>query len=141
MSSLELLLQNVCLLLASRTRDIVKALLGFLKVLLFSLDVKILASHVNVIVSEEESVFSSSYLKVSNKLTMLLILYSFVSVILQMEGINNMNDMRRHFRGKLKSIYTKLIRKFGYALRLTTKHNHSVLSFIIWFFFYSVKFV
>lgn len=55
-SSLELLLQNVCLLLASRTRDIVKALLGFLKVLLFSLDVKILASHVNVIVSEEERV-------------------------------------------------------------------------------------
>jgi len=65
--SLELLLQNVCLLLASRTRDIVKALLGFLKVLLFSLDVKILASHVNVIVSEKERVFSRSRLNMSDK--------------------------------------------------------------------------
>ncbi|XDV50459.1 hypothetical protein PO909_019515 [Leuciscus waleckii] len=93
--SLELLLQNVCLLLASRTRDIVKALLGFLKVLLFSLDVKILASHVNVI----------------------------------MEGINNMNDMRRHFRGKLKSIYTRLIRKFGFELvkSMLPAEQHKVL--------------
>jgi len=65
--SLELLLQNVCLLLASRTRDIVKALLGFLKVLLFSLDVKILASHVNVIVSEKERVFLRSRLNMSDK--------------------------------------------------------------------------
>lgn len=57
MSSLEQLLHNVCLLLGSRTRDIVKASLGFLKVLLFSLDVKVLASHVNVIVSKEERMF------------------------------------------------------------------------------------
>uniref|UniRef100_A0A672PV44 Uncharacterized protein n=1 Tax=Sinocyclocheilus grahami TaxID=75366 RepID=A0A672PV44_SINGR len=78
-SSLELLLQNVCLLLSSRTRDVVKASLGFLKVLLFSMDVKVLASHI-------------------------------------MEGISNMNDMRRHFRVKLKNIYTKLIRKFGFEL-------------------------
>lgn len=56
-SSLELLLQNVCLLLSSRTRDVVKASLGFLKVLLFSMDVKVLASHIGVIVSEEEGVF------------------------------------------------------------------------------------
>lgn len=63
-SSLELLLQNVCLLLSSRTRDIVKASLGFLKVLLFSLDVKVLASHITVIVSEEERMFSSSYLNI-----------------------------------------------------------------------------
>uniref|UniRef100_A0A672PW35 Uncharacterized protein n=1 Tax=Sinocyclocheilus grahami TaxID=75366 RepID=A0A672PW35_SINGR len=81
-SSLELLLQNVCLLLSSRTRDVVKASLGFLKVLLFSMDVKVLASHIAVI----------------------------------MEGISNMNDMRRHFRVKLKNIYTKLIRKFGFEL-------------------------
>lgn len=81
-SSLELLLQNVCLLLSSRTRDVVKASLGFLKVLLFSMDVKVLASHIAVI----------------------------------MEGISNMNDMRRHFRVKLKNVYTKLIRKFGFEL-------------------------
>ncbi|XP_016366610.1 RRP12-like protein [Sinocyclocheilus rhinocerous] len=81
-SSLELLLQNVCLLLSSRTRDVVKASLGFLKVLLFSMDVKVLASHIAVI----------------------------------MEGISNMNDMRRHFRVKLKNLYTKLIRKFGFEL-------------------------
>ncbi|KAI2657902.1 RRP12-like protein [Labeo rohita] len=49
-SSLELLLQNVSLLLSSRTREVVKASLGFLKVLLFCLDVKVLASHITVIV-------------------------------------------------------------------------------------------
>ncbi|XP_051504404.1 RRP12-like protein [Myxocyprinus asiaticus] len=82
-SSLEQLLHNVCLLLTSRTRDIVKASLGFMKVLLFALDVKVLASHVTVI----------------------------------MEGISNMkDDMRRHLRMKLKSIYTKLIRTFGFEL-------------------------
>ncbi|XP_052428991.1 RRP12-like protein [Carassius gibelio] len=81
-SSLEALLQNVCLLLSSRTRDVVKASLGFLKVLLFSMDVKVLASHIALI----------------------------------MEGISNMNDMRRHFRVKLKNIYTKLFRKFGFEL-------------------------
>ncbi len=63
-SSLELLLQNVCLLLSSRTRDVVKASLGFLKVLLFSMDVKVLASHIGVLVSEEERVFSSSYFNI-----------------------------------------------------------------------------
>uniref|UniRef100_A0A8C2FL09 Ribosomal RNA processing 12 homolog n=1 Tax=Cyprinus carpio TaxID=7962 RepID=A0A8C2FL09_CYPCA len=94
-SSLELLLQNVCLLLSSRTRDIVKASLGFLKVLLFSLDVKVLASHITVI----------------------------------MEGIINMNDMRRHFRSKLKSIYTKMIRKFGVELvkSMLPADQHKVL--------------
>uniref|UniRef100_A0A8C2FJ70 Ribosomal RNA processing 12 homolog n=1 Tax=Cyprinus carpio TaxID=7962 RepID=A0A8C2FJ70_CYPCA len=92
-SSLELLLQNVCLLLSSRTRDIVKASLGFLKVLLFSLDVKVLASHIT------------------------------------MEGIINMNDMRRHFRSKLKSIYTKMIRKFGVELvkSMLPADQHKVL--------------
>ncbi|XP_073689985.1 RRP12-like protein [Garra rufa] len=82
LSSLELLLQNVCLLLSSRTREIVKASLGFLKVLLFCMDVKVLASHITVI----------------------------------MDGISSMNDMRRYFRVKLKNIYTKLIRKFGFEL-------------------------
>ncbi|KAF4105889.1 RRP12-like protein [Onychostoma macrolepis] len=94
-SSLELLLQNVCLLLSSRTRDVVKASLGFLKVLLFSMDVKVLASHIAVI----------------------------------MEGISNMNDMRRHFRVKLKNIYTKLIRKFGFELvkSMLPADQHKVL--------------
>lgn len=32
----------------------------------------------------------------------------------QMEGIGNINDdVRRHFRTKLKNIFTKFIRKFG----------------------------
>lgn len=49
----------------------------------------------------------------SIEMAMLFIIFPFFSIILQMEGISNMNDMRRHFRVKLKSIYTKLIRKFG----------------------------
>lgn len=51
-TSLEQLLHNICLLLTSRTREIVKASLGFLKVLLYALDVKVLASHLTVIVSD-----------------------------------------------------------------------------------------
>lgn len=42
----EQLLQNICLLLASRTRDVVKAALGFLKVTLLLMDTKLLAKHV-----------------------------------------------------------------------------------------------
>ncbi|KAG9341086.1 hypothetical protein JZ751_019840 [Albula glossodonta] len=77
---LEQLLHNVCLLLTSRTREIVKAALGFVKVILFVMDVKTLSSHVPVI----------------------------------MEGIGNItDDIRRHFRTKLKNIFTKFIRKFG----------------------------
>ncbi|TRZ03628.1 hypothetical protein DNTS_008598 [Danionella cerebrum] len=93
--SLELLLQNVCLLLSSKTREIVKASLGFLKVIIFALDSKVLASNVNVI----------------------------------LEGITNMNDMRRHFRLKLKNIYTKLIRKFGFELvkSMVPADQHKVL--------------
>ncbi|XP_026997997.1 RRP12-like protein [Tachysurus fulvidraco] len=48
-SPLEQLLHNVCLLLTCRTREIVKASLAFIKVILFILDVKVLASHVTVI--------------------------------------------------------------------------------------------
>ena len=47
---MEELLHNVCLLLSSSTREIVKAALGFIKVLLFVMDPKTLASHVSVIV-------------------------------------------------------------------------------------------
>ncbi|NWZ35500.1 RRP12 protein, partial [Brachypodius atriceps] len=45
-SVVEQLLQNICLLLASRTRDVVKAALGFLKVTLLLVDTKLLAKHV-----------------------------------------------------------------------------------------------
>lgn len=96
-SPLEQLLHNVCLLLSSRTREIVKACLAFIKVILFILDVKVLASHVSVI----------------------------------MEGISNMKeDMRRHCRIKLKSIFTKLIRKFGYELvkSMLPAEHHKVLA-------------
>lgn len=53
MSSLEQLLHNICLLLTCRTREVVGASLAFIKVILFILDVKVLASHVTVIVSIE----------------------------------------------------------------------------------------
>uniref|UniRef100_A0A8C3S995 Ribosomal RNA processing 12 homolog n=1 Tax=Chelydra serpentina TaxID=8475 RepID=A0A8C3S995_CHESE len=47
----EQLLQNVCLLLGSRTRDVVKAALGFLKVALLLVDARLLAKHVQTMVS------------------------------------------------------------------------------------------
>lgn len=50
LSVVEQLLQNVCLLLASRTRDVVKAALGFLKVTLLLVDTKLLAKHVQAMV-------------------------------------------------------------------------------------------
>ncbi|XP_076830227.1 RRP12-like protein [Brachyhypopomus gauderio] len=96
-SSLELLLQNVCLLLGCRTREIIKASLAFIKVLLFVLDVKVLASHVAVIV----------------------------------EGIASMkDDMRRHCRTKLKTLFTKLVRKFGFELvnSMLPAEHHKVLA-------------
>uniref|UniRef100_A0A3Q3GXS2 Ribosomal RNA processing 12 homolog n=1 Tax=Kryptolebias marmoratus TaxID=37003 RepID=A0A3Q3GXS2_KRYMA len=96
-STLEQLLHNVCLLLSSRTREIVKAALSFIKVILFIMDPKTLASHVTVM----------------------------------MEGIGNIkDDARRHFRTKLKNIFTKFIRKFGFELvksMLPTEH-HKVLA-------------
>ncbi|KFQ78909.1 RRP12-like, partial [Phaethon lepturus] len=83
LSVVEQLLQNVCLLLASRTRDVVKAALGFLKVVLLLVDTKLLAKHVQ---------------------TML-------------EAVGNLSDdMRRHFRMKLRNLFTKFIRKFGFEL-------------------------
>ncbi|XP_036402433.1 RRP12-like protein [Megalops cyprinoides] len=94
---LEQLLQNVCLLLMSRTREIVKAALGFIKVILFIMDIKVLASHVPVI----------------------------------MEGIGNIkDDVRRHFRTKLKNIFTKFIRKFGFELvkSMLPEEHHKVLA-------------
>lgn len=50
MATREQLLYNVCLLMSSRTREIVKAALGFIKVILFITDPKTLASHATVMV-------------------------------------------------------------------------------------------
>ena len=49
-TTMEQLLHNICLLLSSRTREIVKAGLGFIKVILFIMDPKTLASHATVMV-------------------------------------------------------------------------------------------
>ncbi|XP_037660689.1 RRP12-like protein isoform X1 [Choloepus didactylus] len=79
-STVEQLLENVCLLLASRTRDVVKSALGFIKVALVVMDVVHLAKHVQLV----------------------------------MEAIGKLSDdMRRHFRMKLRNLFTKFIRKFG----------------------------
>lgn len=50
-STVEQLLENVCLLLASRTRDVVKSALGFIKVAVVVMDVVHLAKHVQLVVS------------------------------------------------------------------------------------------
>ncbi|KAL8187480.1 UNVERIFIED_CONTAM: pre-rRNA processing protein [Gekko kuhli] len=79
--ALEQLVQHICLLVGSRTRDVVKSALGFLKVALLLLDVTLLGRHLQ---------------------TML-------------EAIGGMSDdMRRHFRMKLRNLLSKLIRKFGF---------------------------
>ncbi|GAA6213816.1 RRP12-like protein [Lates japonicus] len=95
-TTMEQLLHNISLLLTSRTREIVKAALGFIKVILFIMDPKTLASHVTVM----------------------------------MEGIGNIkDDVRRHFRTKLKNIFTKFIRKFGFELvkSMLPAEHHKVL--------------
>ncbi|XP_075699158.1 RRP12-like protein [Rhinoderma darwinii] len=80
---IEQLLKNICLLLSSKTREVVKASLGFIKVIIFIMDLKVLTRHLQMMI----------------------------------EAIGNINkDVRRHFRAKLKNIFTKLIRKFGFEL-------------------------
>ncbi|KFQ61895.1 RRP12-like, partial [Pelecanus crispus] len=96
LSVVEQLLQNVCLLLASRTRDVVKAALGFIKVTLLLVDTKLLAKHVQEM----------------------------------LEAVGNLSDdMRRHFRMKLRNLFTKFIRKFGFELvkGLLPAEYHKVL--------------
>ncbi|KAI2556824.1 RRP12-like protein isoform 1 [Homo sapiens] len=95
-STVEQLLENVCLLLASRTRDVVKSALGFIKVAVTVMDVAHLAKHVQLV----------------------------------MEAIGKLSDdMRRHFRMKLRNLFTKFIRKFGFELvkRLLPEEYHRVL--------------
>ncbi|XP_038152332.1 RRP12-like protein [Cyprinodon tularosa] len=96
-STMEQLLQNICLLLSSRTREVVKAALGFIKVILFIMDPKALGSHAATM----------------------------------MEGIGNItDDVRRHFRTKLRNIFTKFIRKFGFELvkSMLPSEHHKVLT-------------
>ncbi|XP_032986796.1 RRP12-like protein isoform X2 [Rhinolophus ferrumequinum] len=95
-STIEQLLENVCLLLASRTRDVVKSALGFIKVAVLVMDVAHLAKHVQLV----------------------------------MEAIGKLSDdMRRHFRMKLRNLFTKFIRKFGFELvkKLLPVEYHKVL--------------
>ncbi|XP_028916752.1 RRP12-like protein [Ornithorhynchus anatinus] len=92
----EQLLRNVCLLLTSRTRDVVRSALGFVQVVLLVMDVALLAKHLQ----------------------------------LMMEAIGNLtDDMRRHFRMKLRNLFTKFIRKFGFELvkGLLPEDYHRVL--------------
>ncbi|GCB84037.1 hypothetical protein scyTo_0024622, partial [Scyliorhinus torazame] len=49
MTSIEQLLQNICLLLQSKTRDVVKSALSFIKVVLFIMDTRILAQHLQAL--------------------------------------------------------------------------------------------
>ncbi|XP_058399637.1 RRP12-like protein isoform X2 [Diceros bicornis minor] len=95
-NTVEQLLENVCLLLASRTRDVVKSALGFIKVAVVVMDVAHLAKHVQLV----------------------------------MEAIGKLSDdMRRHFRMKLRNLFTKFIRKFGFELvkGLLPEEHHKVL--------------
>lgn len=95
-STVEQLLENVCLLLASRTRDVVKSALGFIKVAVVVMDVSHLAKQVQLV----------------------------------MEAIGKLSDdMRRHFRMKLRNLFTKFIRKFGFELvkGLLPEEYHKVL--------------
>ncbi|KAM7330209.1 hypothetical protein ACRRTK_011822 [Alexandromys fortis] len=95
-STVEQLLENVCLLLASRTRDVVKSALGFIKVAVVVMDVVHLAKHVQLV----------------------------------MDAIGKLSDdMRRHFRMKLRNLFIKFIRKFGFELvkDLLPAEYHKVL--------------
>ncbi|XP_055280941.1 RRP12-like protein [Moschus berezovskii] len=94
--TVEQLLENVCLLLASRTRDVVKSALGFIKVAVVVMDVVHLAKHMQLV----------------------------------MGAIGKLSDdMRRHFRMKLRNLFTKFIRKFGFELvkKLLPEEYHKVL--------------
>ncbi|XP_064418948.1 RRP12-like protein [Latimeria chalumnae] len=96
MSVIEQLLKNVCLLLGSKTREVVKSALGFIKVIIFIMDLKLLTQHLE----------------------------------LMMEGIGSIkDDVRRHFRVKLRNIFTKFMRKFGFELikNMLPEDYHKVL--------------
>ncbi|XP_059803243.1 RRP12-like protein [Hypanus sabinus] len=94
--TIEQLLKNVCLLLQSKTRDVVKSALSFIKVVLFIMDTSALAQQLQLL----------------------------------MESIGSMrDDSRRHFRMKIKNIFTKFIRKFGFDMidSMVPEEYHKVL--------------
>ncbi|XP_069756548.1 RRP12-like protein isoform X2 [Narcine bancroftii] len=96
MPTIELLLKNICLLLQSKTRDVVKSALSFIKVVLFIMDTGALAQQLHLL----------------------------------MESIGNMrDDSRRHFRMKIKNMFTKFIRKFGFEMieSMVPEEYHKVL--------------
>lgn len=110
MTTREQLLHNVCLLLSSLTREIVKASLSFIKVILFIMDAKTLASHVTVMVG----INIIDDLVCDEDITVPLFNTDLTLVCVQIEGVGSIkDDVRRHFRTKLKNIFTKFIRKFG----------------------------
>uniref|UniRef100_A0A4W3JA75 Ribosomal RNA processing 12 homolog n=1 Tax=Callorhinchus milii TaxID=7868 RepID=A0A4W3JA75_CALMI len=92
-ATVEQLLTSVCLLLQSRTRDVVKSAFSFIKVVIFMVDTSVLAQHLQLLVSTVQ------------------------------------NDIRRHFRVKIKNIFTKLTRKFGFEMidSLVPEEYHRVL--------------
>uniref|UniRef100_A0A4W3ISL2 Ribosomal RNA processing 12 homolog n=1 Tax=Callorhinchus milii TaxID=7868 RepID=A0A4W3ISL2_CALMI len=95
-ATVEQLLTSVCLLLQSRTRDVVKSAFSFIKVVIFMVDTSVLAQHLQLL----------------------------------MESIKTVqNDIRRHFRVKIKNIFTKLTRKFGFEMidSLVPEEYHRVL--------------
>ncbi|KAM3835428.1 RRP12-like protein isoform 1-T1 [Vipera latastei] len=94
--ALEQLVKHVCLMVGSRTRDVVKSALGFLKVTVLLLDTTLLGRHLETM------------LEAIGRLT---------------------DDMRRHFRMKLRNLLSKLIRKFGFEplQALLPESYHKVL--------------
>ncbi|XP_055503138.1 RRP12-like protein [Leucoraja erinacea] len=95
-ATIEHLLKNICLLLQSKTRDVVKSALSLIKVVLFVMDTSGLAPQLPLLV----------------------------------ESIGSMrDDTRRYFRTKLKNIFTKLIRKFGFEMidSMCAEEYHKVL--------------
>uniref|UniRef100_A0A8W8IIZ2 RRP12 HEAT domain-containing protein n=1 Tax=Magallana gigas TaxID=29159 RepID=A0A8W8IIZ2_MAGGI len=105
-SLLETIVENLCILLTSKTREVVKAALGFMKVLLSAYPDTVLAPHLKQIVSLALGTKSQMSSLVSQK-----------------------EDCKHHFRFKAKEIYAKLIKKFGYEkiFGLSPPSIHKVL--------------
>ncbi|XP_077469171.1 RRP12-like protein [Stigmatopora argus] len=100
-STMETLLQNMCLLLASRTREVVKAALSFIKVILFVMDPKTLASHLTVIMEGIQSITDNARrhfrAKLKNILTKLVRKFGFelVKTMLPVEYHKSLANIRK----------------------------------------------
>lgn len=74
------------------------------------MDAKTLASHVTVMVG----INIIDDLVCDEDITVPLFNTDLTLVCVQIEGVGSIkDDVRRHFRTKLKNIFTKFIRKFG----------------------------